>query len=51
MSKRQNIASGAPWEAQFGYSRAVRVDNRVYVAGTSASDERGQIIGGDDVAA
>lgn len=51
MSDRQHIASGAPWEAQFGYSRAVRVGNVVYVAGTSASDEHGQIIGGDDIAA
>jgi enamine deaminase RidA (YjgF/YER057c/UK114 family) len=51
MSKRQNIASGAPWEALFGYSRAVRVGNTVHVAGTSASDKDGNVVGRDDVAA
>jgi enamine deaminase RidA (YjgF/YER057c/UK114 family) len=45
---RQLISSGTTWEKQYGYSRAVRVGTAVYVAGTTAVDEKGQVVGEND---
>ena len=41
MTERTRFGSGYPMEEEVGYSRAVRVGNRIYVAGTVASDETG----------
>lgn len=35
MAERQRISSGSPFEATIGFSRAVRVDDRVVVSGTA----------------
>jgi len=47
-TKRQRIASSGTQEATFGYSRAVRVGNFVFVSGTTATGPNGELLGGDD---
>src|SRR5262245_63876436 len=48
MIHRQRISSGAKWESIVGYSRAIKVENRIYVTGTTALGEDGEIVGAGD---
>jgi len=48
MSNRLNVSSGVKWEDIIGYSRAVRIGNVIEVAGTTAIDEAGNLVGVDN---
>lgn len=48
MNNRINISSGAKWEDIIGYSRAVKIGNLIEVAGTTAIDENGNVVGAND---
>lgn len=45
MQERTLISSGTVWEKKYGYSRAVRVGNLIFVAGTTAVDDAGAVVG------
>ena len=51
MPDRQRVDSGSLWEPLAGYSRAVRVGERILVSGTTATHGSGQLVGRDDAAA
>ncbi len=48
MQERQKYSSGVKWEQVVGYSRAVKVGERIYVTGTTATNESGAIVGTGD---
>lgn len=42
--QRRNVSTGTKWEPKLGYSRAVRMGDQVYVSGTTATDEDGDVV-------
>ena len=46
--KRRNIPGGSRWEPIVGYSRAVKAGSQIFIAGTTATDESGEIVGVGD---
>jgi enamine deaminase RidA (YjgF/YER057c/UK114 family) len=45
VSDRQKYSSGSKWEPIVGYSRAIRQGNLIWVTGTTAINEKGEIVG------
>jgi aryl-alcohol dehydrogenase-like predicted oxidoreductase/enamine deaminase RidA (YjgF/YER057c/UK114 family) len=48
---RQRVDTGSVWEPMAGYSRAVRLGDRIVVSGTTATHGSGRLIGAGDAAA
>ena len=47
MADRQRASSGSPYEATIGFSRAVRVGDRILVSGTAPVEDDGSTTPGD----
>lgn len=45
MAEKQQYFSGVKWESIVGYSRAIRLGQQVFVTGTTATNEAGEIVG------
>lgn len=43
----QRVSSSAPWEAQVGYCRAIRVDRQIYISGTAPVNAQGNVVSAD----
>lgn len=48
MDSIEKLSSGAKWEDIVGYSRAIKIGNRIIIGGTTAVDENSKIVGKDD---
>ena len=46
--ERKSFSTGTRWEPIVGYSRAVRVGGVIHVSGSTATDERGELVGRGD---
>jgi len=51
VTARRRVSSGSPYEARYGYSRAIAVGDSCWVAGTTDAGPDGTTLHPDDVAA
>ena len=49
MTERRRVPTSAPWAESVGYSRAIRVGDTIFVSGTAAVSEEGEIAPEGDV--
>jgi enamine deaminase RidA (YjgF/YER057c/UK114 family) len=47
-TERRNVAARGPWAEMLGYSRAVRVGDRIWVSATAPVDDAGALVAPDD---
>ena len=46
MAVRKDVKGfGMPWEEQYGYAQAVKVDDTIYVSGQLSHDDQGHMVG------
>jgi enamine deaminase RidA (YjgF/YER057c/UK114 family) len=43
--RKETKGFGMPWEDQYGYVQALKVDDTIYVSGQLSHDEQGNIVG------
>lgn len=48
---KETTSLGMPWEKEYGYAQAVKVGDTIYVSGQVSHDDRGDIVGLDDMEA
>lgn len=45
-TRKETTAMGIPWEAEYGYAQAVKVDDLIFLSGQVGHDDQGVIEGG-----
>jgi len=51
MASHAMITAGTPWPERYTFSPAVRAGNLLFISGTTAVDEAGQLVGPGDIVA
>jgi enamine deaminase RidA (YjgF/YER057c/UK114 family) len=49
MTAKKRVPAGTKFEDAYGYSRAIRIKNLIVVSGTTALDDKGKVVGKDDI--